>query len=70
MSATVLDNENKTLDLKLMVKILHILDIKMMKFLVSATISSGRFGDQRFPVSYTEEEGCVKGYLKIQAGLE
>ena len=53
-----------------MVKTVDILDIKMMKFLISATISSGRFGDQRFPVSYTEEEGCVTGYLKIQAGLE
>jgi len=53
-----------------MVKILDTLDVKMMKFLISASISSGRLGDQRFPVSDTEEEGCVKGYLKIQAGLE
>ncbi|KAK4825050.1 hypothetical protein QYF61_023054 [Mycteria americana] len=70
LSATILDNESKTLDLKLMLKIPDILDIKMMKFLISARISSGRFGDQRLPVSYTEEEGCVQGYLKIQAGLE
>lgn len=70
LPATIPDNESKTLDLKLTVKIFDVLDIKMMKFLISASISSGRFRDQRFPVSYTEEEGCVKGYLKIQAVLE
>lgn len=66
LSVTILDNESKTLDLKLMVKILDILDIEMTNFLISASIGSGRFGDQRTPDSDTEEEGC----LKIQAGLE
>lgn len=57
---TILDDKSKTLDLKLMVEILDTLIIKMMKFLISAHIGSGRFGDQRFPVSCAEEEGCVR----------
>lgn len=69
-SVTILDNESKTLDLKLMVKILDILDIQDDEALDITTTSSGRFGDQRLPVSFPKEEGCVMGYLKTRAGLE
>lgn len=51
LSATILDKETKTLDRKLTVRILDILDIKMTKFLPSAGISGGRCGDRRVPVS-------------------
>lgn len=62
LSATITDNGSKTLDLKLMPKSFP----SACRFVLG--ISSGRFGDQRFLFLCTEKE-CVKGCLKIQAGL-